>query len=192
MILFRSYAVHSIDLSSIRSTLVIFGPFFLIWSFCPLWLYLVHFGPMQFTLVHFSPITFILSTSVLFSWLWSYSVLIRPLIRSILSTLVLFSSLRPIRSYSVHFGSIQFYSVYFSPIWSTLSTLILFGPIRSTLVYIGPISSILSTSVLFDPVWSYSFDFTLSSVHSDNFSPFGPVCSTSVPLMHSFNFCALR
>ena len=194
MILFRSYAVHLINLSSIRSNLVIFGLFLHIWSFCPLWFYLVYFGPMQSTLVHFSPITSILSTFVLFGQLWSYSVLIRPLIRSILSTLVLFGSPRPIRSTSVLFA-LWFYLVLYSPIWSILSTLTLFGPIYHHIglhqsyfvhsVHFGPIRSSL---VLF--VWLHFIRST--SVHSDNFSPFGSIWSTSMHSMHSVNFCALR
>ena len=77
-------------------------------------------------------------------------------IRSILSTLVLF-------------GSIQFISILFSPLWSIRSMLVLFGPLWSYLVHFGqvrsysinfgPIRSIKSYSIYFCPIgplWSYS------------------------------------
>ena len=98
----------------------------------------------------FCPLKFYSIHSVLFN-----------LLRSIKSTLALFS---PHWSYSVHFG----------PIWSILSTLVLFSPIWSilfALVLFSPhwfLQPIMSTSVLFGPIWSHSAHF---GVHSFLFSP---------------------
>ena len=57
----RSHSVHSVHFGPIQSTLVLVGPFCLLWI-------------IQFNLVQFSPILSILSTSVLFSSIRSYSV----------------------------------------------------------------------------------------------------------------------
>ena len=141
--------------SLIRSTLVLFGPF---------WSYLIHmvlisaFSPIQSILstkVLFSPLGLIQSTSVLQAYsvhngssrsilvlccpLQSYSIHIG-LIRTLLFTLVLFSSIQSILFTLVHFSPIR-------PIWSTL---VIFGPFFS----LQFIRSILSYSVHDVPFWS--------------------------------------
>ena len=127
------------------------------------------------------------------------------------SYLVYFSPNQSILSSLVHFGSIwsilvlqgPFYSIYFSPLRSTLAifspfhfssirfTFVLFGPfcqLRSYSIDTGPIPS---TMVLFSTLWSYSILF----VPIWSIGPFGPdlsICSYSVhfgpPCSHSVLF----
>lgn len=124
-----------------------------------------HFGTIQSTLVliglfyQLRLIRSILSTLVLFGlrWLYSvYSVLVGPN-QSILFTSVLFGQFCQFRSYSV----------YFRPIQSILSTLYIFGPRKFYLVHSVHFGFIRSASVLSGP-----------------FSPlqsiFGPIQSTMV------------
>ena len=112
--------------------------------------HLVHFCPIQFSLVLFGSTQSISVHSVHFGLIRS------PLVRArsvqfgtfcvLLSNLVLFGLSQPNSVYSIHFGlirSIQYWSVHFNPIQSTL---VHFRPILSTLVHsvlFGPIRSIL-------------------------------------------------
>ena len=107
-------------------------------------------SPIWFTLVLFSLLCSLWFTLVLFrpfNQLWScsvYSVYIG-LIRSILSTSVLYSWHWSYLVHYIHFGhnlSIRSYLVHFSPI-------------RSTLFLFGPLLSICIHSGLFIPLWSF-------------------------------------
>ena len=117
----QSYLIHmssSVHFSSIRSTLVSFGPH---------WPYSIHFIPIWSILIHFSPIRSILYTWVLFDTLRSYLVQIVP-IQSNTSTLVLICLLRsPSILFSVN-SSTMFYSVHLVPIQSYSVHLVHFGP----------------------------------------------------------------
>ena len=144
--LIRSYLVHSVYKSSIRSNsvhLVSFSHFGLIRSiqstlalFDPHWSYFVHIGLLRSTQ----------STLALFGPHWSYSV-----------HSVHFDPLQSNSGHSVHFGLIgpfcllwftsvlfslhYFYSVHFSLLclpWSYSVHSIHFGSIRSNLVLFGP------------------------------------------------------
>ena len=111
--------------------------------FCHIWSYLVHFGSIWSTLILFDPIHYYLVQFGL-----------------IQSTLVLFS---PHCFYSN-------YSVYFSPIWSIMSILVLFGSLQSyldqfpysvhfhpiwfTLVLLCQLQSIRFNLIQFYPFWS--------------------------------------
>ena len=150
-------SVYSIHIDPIQSTFVLF---------CPLWSFSIHsvyLGPIWSTLVLFGPFC-PLSTSVLFGSLWSYLV-----------HFVHFCSIRsirPLQSYSVHIALIQstlVQSVYFNPIQSIHSYLVLFSPPCSYLVHsvqfclFGPLCSIWSNSIHsnhFDSFWSNSIYFS--------------------------------
>ena len=103
--------------------------------------YSVCFGSIQSTLVIFGPH-------------WPYSVHFIP-IRSILFTLVHFSSIRSILFILVLFGPHWLYSVHFDPIQSNL---VIFSPICSYLVHyvhfdlICPFGLIRSISILYGPI----------------------------------------
>ena len=125
--------------------------------FGPLWLYLVHFGhigpilstsvlfgPHQSYLVHFVHFSSIQLTLVLFSLTWSNLVLFG-LICSYLVHYVHFGPNLLIRSYSVPFGPLQFYSVH----CSVQSISVLSGPPCSHLVIFYPFGPFVSTSVHF-------------------------------------------
>ena len=130
----------------LRSNLVIFGPFY------PLWSYSVHFDTIWFTLILFCPIRSMLSTLVHFS----------P-IRDIRYDLVLIGPFFPLWFYSVHlvhFGLIQSTLVLFGPVQSILSTLVLICP----LVHIQSTRSTLFLFSSFGPLCSYSD-------HSVHFAP---------------------
>ena len=167
--------------SLVRSTLVLFGPF---------WSYLIHmvlisaFSPIQSILstkVLFSPLGLIQSTSVLSA----YSVHIG----SSRSILVLFC---PLQSYSIHIGPIRtilFTVVLFSPIQSILFTLVHLSPIRpiwSILVIFGPFCLLQFYSVhyiLFSPLCSFLVHFGRVCLFQSNwvlFCPFFPLRSHSV------------
>ena len=166
--------------SIIRSTLVLFGPF---WSYLTHMVLISAFSPIQSILstkVLFSPFGLIQSTSVLSA----YSVHIG----SSRSILVLFC---PLQSYSIHIGpnrTILFtvvYLVLFNPfclLWPTSVLFGPFGPFWSYLVhfvYFNFIRSILSYSVHYVPFWS-------KSVHYVYFSLIGS-CS-----VHFFHFGLIR
>ena len=136
----------------LRSNLVIFGPFY------PLWSYSVHFDTIWFTLILFCPIRSMLSTLAHFGPIWD-----------IRYDLVLIGPFFPLWFYSVHlvhFGLIQ-------------STLVHFGPIRSRSVHsvhFGPDLSISSYSV--HSVHLVPIQFIWSTLFL--FRSFGPFCSTSI------------
>ena len=136
----QSCLVHEVHFGRSRSTLVLFSP---------LQSYSVQFRPIQSTLVllgpffHFGLIRF---TLVLF---YPFGPL-----RSILYTLVLFSSHWSHLSYSVHFGPISSTSVHsstlvlFGLLWLIRSYLVLFGLIWSASVHFVHFGSIQSISVV--------------------------------------------
>ena len=123
---FWSYSVHFI---LIRSTSVLFSPYWSNSVHCPLrssvvlfWSSLVLFAPIWFILfssLQFGPIQ---SNLVLFFPIWSYSVLFS------LFFLLWFNS--------VHVGPITYNLVLFSRIWSYS---VQFGHMRSTLLLFSPI-----------------------------------------------------
>ena len=153
----------------------------------------------KFYPVHFHPIWSIKFSSVHFG--------------SIRSTLVLFSSFCPLRSYSVNIGPIWFNSVLFGHICSYMvhyvhfgpnlsicsysvpinpsvhiSPLCLFCPLRSYTVHFSPI---WSTSILFGPVWSTLFPFNpIVSIRSTSFHlvQFNPFVSTALDSDHFGSF----
>ena len=107
---------------------------------------------------------------VLFSTLWSCSVL-----------------LGPHWFYSVQFGLNRSYSIRFGLTWSTL---VLFGPIWSYPVLFGPLWSYSfqfgptrSTLFLFDPIWSYSVHFGSIQSYLVHFCLLCPLSSYSVQLV---------
>ena len=113
--------------------------------------YSVDIGPIQSILVPFCTLCPV----------WPYSILS-----------VRFGSVWSIRSYSgplqcykLHFSPfviIWFYSVYFGPIWSFLSALVLFGLIqefRSILVHFSSIQYYSVYLVLLVLIWSYLIYF---------------------------------
>jgi len=111
----------------------------------------IHIGPIRSTLILFDSFCPFWSTSILFG---PFSPL--SLIRSILSTLVLFGSHW---SYSVHY-------VYFGPNLSIHSYSVPFNPIQCKLVHY----------VLFTLLRSYSVQFGPPYSHSVLFCPFSPIC----------------
>lgn len=131
--------------------------------FCLLCSYCVHFVPSQSTSVLFNPLNL----------LWSYSVQFI-LIRSILSTLILFNL---IRSTSVLLGPHWSYLVLFSPLHPHWFYSVQFGPNWSPEVHFGLIQFIMST-------WSYSVLLGPFRFYSVYFGPhlflFGPLQFYSV------------
>ena len=153
--LIQSNSIYSVHIGPIQSTFL-FGPFCRLWSILVLLFFLitdplqsysvrfVHFGSIRYYSVHIALIRSSLSTSVLFRLVWFYSV------------------------HFVHFGLIQSFGAYLiqcSLVQSILSPSIQFGHlllIQSTLFLFGPILSIWSNSVHLDhfgSVWSTSIYF---------------------------------
>ena len=117
---------------------------------CFSYIFVVYYSPLQSYSVHVGPTQSILSTLVLFGPLQF--------------TLVLFSPLCLLSSYSVHlvlFSPLCFYLVQFGPIQSILFTSVLsihigsIGSIWSHLVHTVHFHSIRSILILFSPHWSY-------------------------------------
>ena len=102
----RSILVHFRPIQTIRSSLVLFDPFY------PHWFYLVYVGHIQ-------------STSVPFSLICSYSV-----------HYVYFGPNQSIHSYSVPFDPIWSTSVLFGPFWSNFFLFSLILSIQSTLFHL--------------------------------------------------------
>ena len=82
-----SYSVHSVHFDPLQS----YSGLDPLWSFCPLWLHLVHFGPIQSTLLLFGPVC----------PRQSYLVPFYP-ICLLRSNLIPFSPFYSVWSYSVH------------------------------------------------------------------------------------------
>ena len=138
----------------------------------------IFFGPIWSYLVQmdlFSPFSPLKFDSVLFSPLRSYSVHIG----SIWSTLVLFC---PHWSYSVHsFHCGTTWSI--CPLWFYFVYFVYFGPIQSTLVQFRPLHSNFSYTVQFGPVRSIMSTLIIICPFVLIRSPlilFGPPCSYSV------------
>ena len=196
----RTKALH---FGSIRSNLVLFCPFYLLWScsvhmvhlvifaqLCPLWSYSAHsvlFGELWFYLVqfglfrsysvhflHFSPIQSLL---VLSSHILSTSVQFGSIlsIRSYLVHSVYFDFIWFIQSYSIHW----FYSVHFGSIQSPFVIILSYSvqacPIRSYLVYLVLFGP-------FSPLWSIQSPFVI----------FCPLRSNSIHSLHFGSLWSIR
>ena len=125
------------DIDSIRSTLVLYGPILVLFS--QLWFYsvLCPLGPIWSYLVHINP-------------LWSY--------------LVHFGPIESFRIFSAHISPIWCHSIIFQfgHIWFTFSLFSPFDPYWLTSFQFRPY---WSKSVYFDPIWSYSVHIHISSIY---------------------------